>query len=114
MPASFQNETDDSANPNSPSGLRSLLVLLGFAQLLLGAFGLFGFYQYFVEPVENVYRYQLIFIPYMAFALAVPLLIISAPLYRRCRRSMTSTERWVVNVGCLLPLLALAAAMTQS
>lgn len=113
MLAGSETVTDDSAKLSASLGVRNLITLLSFAQLLLGEFGFYGLYKYFEEPVSNASRYQFLFIPYMNFMCAISLLIATALLYRRWWSSMTATERWIVNLGCLLPLLAIAGAILQ-
>jgi cytochrome c biogenesis protein CcdA len=91
--------------------LRGLTDLLGFTQLLFGAFGFFGVYLYLVDSNENPSRYQALFIPVYSFIFAVPILLLSALLYRRCKSEMRVAERWLFNIGCAIPLVALAVAM---
>jgi hypothetical protein len=86
--------------------------LLGFLQLLLGAYGLWGIYLYAVEPTTNHSRYQFLYAPAWTFVFALPLLLIAAFLYRKAKAEMTTLERYLFNVGCALPLIALAAAIS--
>jgi len=96
---------------NSSRFRRGFVDLLAFLQLLLGILGCFGIYSYLMEPVENSSRYQLLFIPVWCWIFSLPLLLITAFLYRRCKSELTSLERWLVNVGCALPLLVFVAAV---
>ena len=84
---------------------------LGIAQALLGAFGFFGIFSYLAEPTSNGSRYQALFLTLWCFLFALPLLILAAVLCRRCKVEMSSLERWVFNIGCLLPLAAFASAV---
>jgi hypothetical protein len=95
-------------------GRRISAQLFAFAQLLLGGFGFLGVFLYLADDRSNPSRYQSLFVPAWAFIFAIPLLIISALLYRNCRDQMMPLERWVFNFGCSLPLVAFAIAILVS
>jgi len=94
--------------------MRALTNGLGIAQAFLGAFGFHGVFLYLVEPTSNNSRYQFLFIPIWSCLLALPLLIISALIYRKCKTEFPSLERWVFNIGCLLPVAAGGVAVSLS
>lgn len=95
--------------------MRGLTIVLGLAQAGLGAFGFFCIACYLADSASNYSRYQALFLPLWAFILAVPLLIVSVFLYRRCRTRLTRLDRWVFNIGCVLPIVSfgLAIALPQ-
>jgi hypothetical protein len=93
--------------------MRGVVNVLGFAQALLGGVGFAGIACYFAEPATNNSRHQLLFVPVWRFIYAVPLLIVSALVYRRFRTRMSRLGRWIFNTGCLLPIVALAIAVAQ-
>lgn len=109
---SAQDATSPLQSPSS--GSRILTQLLALAQLLLGGFGFLGIFSYLTDDRSNLSRYQHLFAPAWAFIFAIPLLIISALLYRRFRARMMPVERWVFNIGCALPLVALGTAIAVS
>lgn len=92
--------------------VRGTCFVLACLQLLLGAFGFFGVFCFLIEPLENTSRGQLLTVPVYTFLVAVPLLIVSAIFYRRCKLEMTMAERWLFKIGCALPILALAVALS--
>ncbi len=87
---------------------------LGIAQAFLGMFGFYGVFLYLAEPTSNNSRYQLLFLPFWGFLFALPLLIVSALLYRKCHAEMSPPERWAFNIGCLLPIAGFASAVSFS
>ena len=97
---------------NTPM-MRALTNAFGIAQACLGVFGFYGVYQYLVEPAGNNSRYQFLFIPALCCIYSLPLLIISALLYRKCKDDFSAVERWAFNIGCLLPFAALGVAIFQ-
>lgn len=95
-------------------GSRILAHLFAFAQLLLGGLGFLGVFSYLADDHSNPSRYQFLFVPAWAFIFALPLLVIAAVLYRRCRNQMMPLEQWAFNIGCALPLVALGTAIAVS
>lgn len=94
--------------------MRAIINGLGIVQALLGVLGFYGVYLYLVEPTSNNSRYQCLFIPVWCFLFALPLLIIAAVLYRRGNVTMSLLERWVFNIGCLLPIAAFGFSISVS
>ncbi len=94
--------------------MRALTNGLGIAQAFLGVFGFLGVFLYLAEPMSNGSRYQVLFIPLWCFLFALPLLILAALFYRKCKAELSALERWVFNIGCLLPIAASASAVALS
>lgn len=93
---------------------RTVTQVLACVQGLLAGLGFLGVFAYLTEDRRNPSRYQFLFVPAWTFLLALPLLIISAILYRRCRAQMTSVERWVFIIGCALPLVVIGTVIVVS
>ena len=93
--------------------VRPLVNFLGFIQLLLGVFGFYGNYLYFDAPLTNHSRYQFLHVPVFSFIIAIPFLAVAAYFHRNCKPLMSTTEEWLFNLGCAMPLVALAVAIAQ-
>lgn len=101
-------------SPTPGYGSRIGAQLIAVAQLMLGGTGLLGVLSYLADDRSNPSRYQYLFVPAWAFVFAIPLLIVSALLCRRCWIQMTSLERWALTIGCALPIVALGTAIAVS
>ena len=85
--------------------LRVAADVFGIVQLLFGGLGFFGIYQWLTAPKDNPERYELLFVPIAAFLCSVPLLAVCAYAYRKCNSEFVPLEKWIINVGCTLPIL---------
>lgn len=90
---------------------RLTTLILGVIQFLLGSVGFWGVYLYLVEPTENQSRYQFLYMPAWMYIFSIPLLIVSAIVYRKCSQEMRGIERLLLIIGFALPLLSLLCAM---
>jgi hypothetical protein len=109
---------DTNANSRIPDGevaarrtawdivARLLMFLLATIQLVSGMVGLHGIYMYAVEPKTNPAREEILLLPLGAFYGSLPFLLLTAILYRSCRRQLSLVERSLVHVGCVLPVVA--------
>jgi hypothetical protein len=85
---------------------RLVMFVLPTIQLVSGVVGLLGVYMYAVEPKTNPERDEILLLPLGAFYGSIPFLLLTAILYRSCRRQLFLVERWYVHVGCILPVVA--------
>ena len=103
-------KTMRTSSASSRAILHGFCHFLGFAQLLLGCFGFLGTYEYIIDSPENLSRYQYLLLPMYMFVFAIPLLVLAAFIYRRCRSDMSRPGRFVFNLGCALPVASVIAA----
>lgn len=110
-PTTARAGTDASAGGEAPRTRLWVTWILASIQLMIGSFGMLGVVSYATGAAENPSRYQSLFVPLFMFVLSVPILILSASVYRRARPHMKASDKLWFNTCSLVPILALIAAM---
>jgi hypothetical protein len=91
-----------------------IILVLGFLQTALGVLGFVGVASYLAEAATNPSRYQFLLLPLWCFLFAVPLLIVSALLYRKAAAQITRLQRWCFTAACVLPICSFATAIAAN
>ena len=72
-----------------------------------GTFGLYGFWAYLREPIENQSRYQLLHIPVFMMLPSVPAALVTFVLYMSCKSQVSKAEACLMGIACAMPVLCL-------
>jgi hypothetical protein len=86
---------------------RMFIVALSLVCLCLGAFGLFGVWEYIRAPASNASRYQALFVPVFSMLMSAPTALITFILYMLNKSHIHVAEAWLVAIGCAMPAICL-------